>query len=361
MAKTETMKRFGLFICCGLIYQFCFGQGPSIKDITDLLDFNPTRLESHLQKKGFKRTYQFVSDDISPLAFTRTEKIDSINSIARSFRIINQVSGYKLRYQTTSSEEYTSLKEDLKKSGFIYCPKTEANSTEPVLYQKQTFTIESTIQKEDSSYVYILDAEKIALPRLRDIIYAEDLLQLNSHECLTELFGKDNVRKDEFYYSPADSNRCTVLYPNTNREAIFIWNDEENMRELSFIIIGGHLKTGDKIDNVNQIKHSAWKSKQGLFCGMSLLEIQELNRQPVKFYNWNTESAGYLTPQNKGQLDFEQMGMVLNCLNCNYVDNVKTNILQSDRALDENQKVFLATMIVLPEKKKQESMISRKK
>ena len=355
------MKRFGLFICCGLLYQLCTGPGPSIKDITDLLDYNPTKLESHLQKKGFKRTYQFVSDDISPLAFTQTEKIDSINSITRSFRIINEERGYKLRYQTTSSEEYVNLKDELKKSGFVYCPKKEANSTLPVLYQKQTFAIESVVQKEDSGYVYMLDAEKESLPRLRDINYAEDLLQINSHECLAELFGKDNVKKDVFYYSPTDSNRCTVLYPNTNREAIFIWNNEEDMRDISFVIIGGHLNTGDKIDNINQIKHSAWKSRQGLFCGMSLLEIQELNRQPVKFYNWNTESAGYLTPQNKGQLDFDQLGMVLNCLNCNYVENEKTNILQSDRALDENQKVFLATMIVLPEKKKQESVISRKR
>ena len=60
-------------------------------------------------------------------------------------------------------------------------------------------TIETATRTEDSTTFYILKTSKKALPRKKDMIYAEDLLYLDSHEYLVEMFGKENVKPDMFF------------------------------------------------------------------------------------------------------------------------------------------------------------------
>ena len=201
----------------------------------------------------------------------------------------------------------------------------------------------------DSSLQYVITANKKTIPKLKDIVFAEDLLQLDSHEYLSEAFGRQNVKKDVFPLSSTVSKPCTIIFPNTSRQAIFLWNDEENLRDISFIIIGDQLNA-DK--DVNAVRLSNWRSNQGVYCGMSLREMENLNKEPVSFYNWRTEAAGFLAPQNKGAIDFAKIKPVFNCMNCNflYVD-AAVDIIQSNYSINENQKVYVASFAILPEKK----------
>ena len=73
---------------------------------------------------------------------------------------------------------------------------------------------------------------------MREIVFAEDLLTLDSHEFLVAAFGKGNVKEDWFYFTAENRKKCSVIFPNTSRQAIFIWEDEDNRREISFILIG---------------------------------------------------------------------------------------------------------------------------
>ncbi|HWJ27758.1 MAG TPA: hypothetical protein VNS32_14530, partial [Flavisolibacter sp.] len=50
--------------------------------------------------------------------------------------------------------------------------------------------------------------------------------------------------------------------------------------------------------------------------------------------------------------DFERLCMAFNCLNCNYMENKEPDVIQSNEAIEENQKVFVSSMVVLPEKKR---------
>jgi hypothetical protein len=167
-----------------------------------------------------------------------------------------------------------------------------------------------------------------------------------------EVFGKENVKTDVFYFSETETNKCSVLYPNSNREAIFIWDDEVNMRDLDFVVIGGSLKPRVYTNSVNQVSHNSWISKQGVYCGMTLKEVEKLNEAPLRFYNWDTESAGYLAPNNKG--------MVFNCLNCTFTKVANTKITESSFALQENQKVYVTTLIILPDKKSEDARAQRR-
>jgi hypothetical protein len=335
------MKRLGLIIGLGLGVQICFGQS-SLKELTNLLDLGQYKLQAHLQKKGYKRTYA-EDEGISYV------KEEGKKHCIRGFQIINMPSECELVYQTTSFEEYSNLKQEIKSSGFNYPSKADENG--PVLYQRESIRIESTTKKNDSTVFYVLKAAKKNLPRKKDLMWAEDLLQFDSQEYLADVFGKENLKTDLFYYTETETNKCTVLFPNTNQEVIFIWNDEMNLKDLSFILIGGNLRPKDVDDNRRPVAHNVWRSKQGIQCGMSLNEMQMINEQPVRFYNWNAESAGYLAPNNKGKIDFSQLGIVFNCLNCSFLKVTNNTIIDSESAMNENQKVYVTSYIVLPPKK----------
>jgi hypothetical protein len=354
------MKRFALILAGCLLAQLSIGQDIDMKELTSLLELNQGKLESHLQKKGFRRNFYEDHGDIA-ICYTREEKVKAKGEDkgkiknTRSFRIIGKEGGFELAYQTTCCDEDSMLKREMREMGFSCAPK----AGESLLFQKQDICIESFTQKIDTAIVYVLKANKKELPRKRDIAGAEDLLQLDAHEYLTDVFGKENVKTDVFYFTENETNKCSVLYPNTDKEAIFIWNDETNMRGLSFIVIGGALKPKENTGDVNQIPHNSWASRQGVYCGMTLKEIELLNQGPIRFYNWNTESAGYLAPNNKGAIDFTRLGIMFNCLNCNFVKLEDTRILNSENALRENQKVYVTTLIILPDKKNSDAHAHR--
>ena len=342
------MKRFGFFIICGLLSQFALGQSMDMRELTKLLELSQGKLESHLQKKGYKKFFYNENGDLN-ISYTKLEKNKSkAPKNVRSFQIIPNESGYELAYNTTSCAEDSLLKKEICSMGFTYAAKS---NEAPVFYQKESISIETFTKTVDTSKFYVLKAKKKDLPDKRDVLGAEDLLKLDAHEYLIEVFGKENVKPDVFYFSETETNKCSVLYPNSNREAIFIWNDEVNMKDLDFVVIGGTLKPRVNTQSVNQIPHNSWGSRQGVYCGMSLKEVEKLNEGPIRFYNWNTESAGYLAPNNKGSIDFTRIGLVFNCMNCNFTKVANTQITESNFALNKNQKVYVTTLIILPDKK----------
>jgi len=321
-----------------------FGQTVELKELTGLLDLSREKLETHLQKRGFKRDYYAGQED--GICFIRKDKKDK--TCSQAFKIIPRDNEYMLTYKTSSVEEYQKLKNDLVRAGYV-CPKKA--DTASLLYQRWGTRIESSITMEDSTMWYELRASKKPLPKLRDIVAAEDLLQLDAQQYLEAVFGRENIKQDVFYYTENETNKCTVIFPNSDREAIFVWNDEENLKDIAFILIGGTLKPRQHLDNVNAVAPNSWHSRQGVYCGMTIREMQLINQQPIRFYNWRTESAGYLAPGNRGALDFNNLGVVFNCLNCGFTKVSSDEVLESANAIANDQRVFVNSLIILPEKK----------
>jgi hypothetical protein len=150
--------------------------------------------------------------------------------------------------------------------------------------QKDNFLVNTSIEIKDSTIFFTCLLERKELPKAKDIIYAEDLLSVSSHEHLCLLFGEANVKKDTFYYSPTEINKCSILFPNTNREVVFIWNDETNYRKTAFLVIGGNSKPNSSSNFNRPIEQNVWRSRQGVYSGMSLAELQNLNGKEVRFY-----------------------------------------------------------------------------
>ncbi len=343
------MKRLSLVLISTLIGYGVLAQ-VSYKDIRGLLELNPNKLENHLQKKGFKRSF-LSENNVIGYSQTKVDKKDS-TQVSRNFQLQEHVDNPGLLYSTTNKEEWVAFINELKSEQFHYNEPTDSNKA--LLFQKEQWQMSCSRKMVDSSYTYLIEAYKKNIPDPRNINYAEDLLNLDAHEYLVAAFGKSNVKADSFMFSKTMTGKCSVIFPNTSHQAIFIWKDQENLKDIAFIIIGEQLQHEGN-NNVNAVMLSRWRSNQGLYCGMSLKEVQNLNKQPVSFYNWRTESAGFLAPSNKGEINFSKIMPVFNCMNCSflYVDK-SMDIIGSDYALDENQKVYVASYVVLPEKEEVE-------
>jgi hypothetical protein len=348
------MKRLVLILGCFLCQYVVNAQSVSLRDITAMLDLNTPKLEAHLQKKGYRRTYTFTNGERPLLSFIRQEHKEK-DTILRSFTLEAQAKYTGIEYETSSAEEYNELTEQLKQEGFA----STQQRAEPTFFQKQNITIETGRRSSEDVQLYTLHIKKASLPHAKDVHFAEDLLGITSQQYLIQVFGKENVKEDVFYFSEKETNKCSVIFPNTRYEAIFVWNDEQNLKDISFIVIGGRLGAKEQTDGVNQVMHNGWASKQGIYCGMGLQEVQQLNKSAVRFYNWRTDQAGYTTKENKGVIDFNKIGIVFNCLNCNYVPVGNEKVVASQQALDAEQKVFVTTFLVLPEKNRQAAVLTR--
>ncbi|MER3471098.1 MAG: hypothetical protein C4330_07145 [Chitinophagaceae bacterium] len=208
----------------------------------------------------------------------------------------------------------------------------------PLLFQKEIISVIVTIEQKDSVTAYHFLLEQANLPKPKDFSYAEDLLQLTLHEYLISVFGQQNVLKDVFYFSEKDLTQCSVLFPNSNRTLVFVWKDEENYRDPSFLIVGGHIQTEKSMQFDNQIEQNVWRSNQGLYTGMSLSELQTLNGQDIKFYGCKSDYAGAVMPQTKGKINFDRIGCVLNYLNCAGSANYQKPVVNSGDALSDDKK-----------------------
>jgi hypothetical protein len=142
-----------------------------------------------------------------------------------------------------------------------------------------------------------------------------------------------------------------VLYPNTSRQVIFIWNDEENLRDLAFVLIGGQLQAENSRSYHKQVEQNVWQTRQGIYAGMSLHELQRLNGSAIGIWGWESEQPGVVTGKNSGIIDFNKLSLVLNCLDCNEDSYYSKNeVLNSENVLREGRRVYVSSIIVLPKK-----------
>jgi hypothetical protein len=325
-------------------------QSFSMGDLVSLTSYTTAKFDNYVAKRGFKSRGFTPSAD--SLAYTYYDKKGKEEHPELFITKYNSEDATRVAFQTTSLAEFNKLNEQLKEEGFTYAQDNDNKVATPLVYQKANITITPITKTEEGKTVYSFLIEKKALPKGKDIAFAEDLLQLNSHEYLVAAFGEANVKKDIFYFSEKEVSKCSVLYPNTNMQVIFIWIDEANCRNISFVLIGGQLRAQSSLNYHKQIELNAWSSKQGIRAGMSLKELQKLNGEHLKFYGWESEQPGLLMKKNNGNLNFKNLGLVFNCLDCNedkYYSS--TGILSSEEMLKDNRRIYISTMVLLPDAK----------
>lgn len=343
------MKPFYTFLLLICISPLAYSQHFSIKDLVDFTSYSANKFDNHIAKKDFRRDYYAPQE--SSTINNYVQKARKNDSTARAIAFEATAGKSSIHYQTSSPQERDELQQQLIAAGFHASADSVINRDRAIL-QLGNLRAYTSVELKDSISLYTVIIERKELPKARDIQFAEDLLPITSHEYLSYVFGENVVKKDVFYYSDTDANKCSVLYPNSNKQVIFIWNDEVNYSNTAFILIGGQLQTTNTARNNLSIEHNLWRSRQGIYSGMTLRELQALNEAPINFYSWGQEQEGMLAPKNHGRLDFNKVGVVLNCLNCNDGSYQKTSVVSSEAQLEQDKKVYVSTIIIIPEKEK---------
>ncbi len=344
------MKKILLSVIICLLVFVTRGQVFSVENLFTLTAYPASKFDSYLSRNGFAFMGKETQNDtlLKLYDYRRTRQFKNNDTIPRSLTRADIKENTLITYTTTSLAEYKNMKSQLKKTGF-YCNQPETNDyNSPILYQKKDLTVTTLIQKEDTINRYSLQVQKKIFPKAKDIYYADDLLTFTSHEYLVHYFGEKNVKKDIYFLAGNEIAKCSVLFLNTNRQVVFIWQDEENRCTISSLLFGGQQNLKSAVESGKYVEENNWALKSGIRPGMSLLELRMLNGDDFRFYGGNSVNSGSVIPDNKGKLDFKKEEIILGCLNCRDDKYSTAKVVYADDSIVEGRILFVLSVILNP-------------
>jgi len=340
-----------LFVIILLLANNMYGQTFSAKDFLITSSLSSKKLENYLSRKNFSPSGNRSQDGVLVNIYSlkpgkkNKNKKDSLNikRIIETFQIKNN---FSFTYYTSLKNEFTESLKTLKESGF-FCG--NENDTASILFQRKDLSVVANFIKEPAGdTLYSLLFTQQELPSPEKIQVAEDLLQFYSHEYLVSVFGEKNVIKDIYYFSEKEMVKCSVLFPKTSRQAVFIWGDEPNLCKPSYLIIGGNTNVASSANYDGVIGENVWNSKEGIYSGMSLNSLIRLNGNGFKFYGKNSKFPYMIVPENTGTLNFKTNMVVLGCLNPTGSRLLNNATIDADEILSDNLGMFVHMMMIVP-------------
>lgn len=323
----------------------------SVDDLLTLSSLAPKNFDGYMVKKGFSPGGRRLCDDV--MATTFFEKKNNKNqdsvSITRSIDVYKKGDTHCFALHTSSVEEYGEGKNLLKKAGFFYDNTKDVNQPAVSLtFQKGSIRVISKPSMNDDSIVYSFVLEKKEFPDPGNVRFAEDLLKFDSHEHLVSFFGEENVKKDIYYFSEKESTKCSVLFPNSNRQAVFIWEDEANLFKISFVLISGTISTASAVHFSGNFSQNTWESKNGIYSGMRLKDLLKLNVNDFKFYGRGSEFAFMVVPEKTRYIDFTKIGVMLGCFECNASGLLDSAKISAADAVDYDLALYVSCIMIKP-------------
>lgn len=296
------------FIICNLQ-----GQSFTVDDLVALSSLPPKKFDNYMQDKGYKSGGRMMQDDAMAFTFFEKRKITPEDSVFETRRVglYKKDNAYCFAFHTSCRKEYEEGLMRLKKSNFFQ-GETGDTSQAPLFFQKKNLTVHVSSEVEEDSLVYTFLLKKKELPAT--VQFAEDLLGFDSHEYLVSYFGEANVQKDVYYFSENKIKKCSVLFGNSNRQVVFVWEDENNLCKLSYVLISGILPTENGLPFNDNISRNKWVFKSGIYSGMSIRELLQINGKDFKFYGLDSEFSMMIEPENTGNIDFKKTGIMLTSL-----------------------------------------------
>ncbi len=342
------MRKFLLLVYLLFSYVVGSSQILTANDFVSIPAIPQKKLGGYLAKIGFaKGETTALSDTLMQNYYVKDSKSNYID-YSDSRLVQSWYTKYKsgFIFYTSSQKDCVAVIKSLKDGGF-FCE--NENIQAPFIYQKDDILIRLTSVREDTSTIFKFFVTKEVLPSPKNIHFAEDFLVFQSHENLAYIFGRGNVQKDVYYFSDSNVVRCSVLFPNTNRQVIFVWQDEINRCSLSHLLIGNSLRGNSSAKSEMPVAENLWTMRNGLRANMSLAELLKINKSGINFYGWNSQFPGIVEPSKNGEIDFAKTGVVLSCLNCRGSEFLNRDIINSDDALRNSMRLFVLALIVMPE------------
>lgn len=297
----------GFFIC------FLQAQSFSVDDLVTLSSLPPKKFDNYMTEKGYMSGGRRMQDDAMAFTFFEKRTISPEDTVIenRHVGLYKKDNSYCFAFHTTCRKEYEEGLLRLKNSNFLYAENNDSIQA-PLFFQRKNLTVHVSSDIEEGSPVYTFLLKKKELPR--SVQFAEDLLNFDSHEYLVSYFGEANVQKDVYYFSEKKVRKCSVLFGNSNQQAVFVWEDENNLCKLSYVLISGILPTENGLPFNDNISRNKWAFKSGIYSGMSIRDLLRLNGSDFNFYGLDSEFSMMVEPENTGNIDFKKIGIMLTSL-----------------------------------------------
>lgn len=349
------MRGFLFTIAAFVLANNVYGQGFSAKDVLFASSLSTKKLDAYLNKKHFvpagSRSQNGTLVNIySPKPEKKKKKKGkdtlNINPITRTLEWSQLKDNFSFTYLTSLKDEFDENVKILKEAGF-FCG-NEKDSV-AVLFQRRNVTVQARVIKEptgDTLYSLFYQQHEVPLPETIQV--AEDLLQFNSHEFLLSVFGEKNVIKDLYYFSEKEFSKCSVLFPKTSRQAVFIWEDENNLCKPAYLLIGGNTNNASSVSYDGVIDENVWHSKDGIYSGMSLNSLIRLNGNNFKFYGKNSKFPYMIVPENNGTLNFKKSRVVLGCLNPTGSSLLNNSTISAEDIISDNLGLYVFMIMLMP-------------
>ena len=339
-----------LFFILFLIVCNLHSQEYSAKDFLYASSLSSKKLGNYLSKKNFtpggSRTQNDIMVNIYILKPRKSKKKKDTLNITRSIETFYTENSSSFTYITSLKDEYTESLEELKAAGF-FCGNEK--DTANILFQKKNISVlANMVIENDDDTLYSIAISQQELPLPENIQFAEDLLQFYSHEYLVSVFGSVNVVRDLYYFSEKEVAKCSVLFPKTSRQAVFIWEDNLNLCKPAYLIIGGNMNAGSISSYDGVIGENVWNSKEGIYSGMTINSLMKLNGNSFKFYGKNSESPYMIVPEKTGAINFKTNRVVLGCLNPSGSRLLNNATIGADEILSDNLGLYVYMMMILP-------------
>jgi len=344
------LKKLLLFFFLLLIIDASFGQVYCALNLLESSSVPKQKFDSYVSKKGFAYLgSSYKSDTIArDYNFRGIGKNQTTDSVQRAVTIFNTKEDFCFTYRTTSAKEFQKIKNEIKKDGF-FCNRESDSLTAPaLLFQNNDVTITISSKLIDTLTEYSFLIRKQILPKPKEIAFAEDLFVFNSHEYLRYYFGEQNIKKDIYYLSEKKIGKCSIIFPNTNRQVVFLWADEVNSCNLAKVYIGGQLMAESSLEYDKNVPENLWRLKSGIRPGMSLYQLRVLNNAAFNFGGGNSANTGMIAPDSTGKLNFKKESIILGCMNCNDPAFYKKSVISSDEAIEDERILFVHTIILDP-------------
>lgn len=265
------------------------------------------------------------------------------DKIHRSIIPAKSEKGKMVLFRTELESEFTLLKTQSGALGFrqIIEDKPAVNETR---YQKLDLILSFRIEREEDKRMYVISLERTRQNHASTYVYAEDLLQIESHETLLAVFGNQNVKRDTLHIDEDQVLPFSVLYPDSYSEAILIWSDKINERKVEMVVIGEKLRR----NNWRGSQQNKWYSRQGIHLGMPLKELIIANNEHFQLYGLHTDYPGFIVPDSPGAINFKKLGIQMNCMDCSDEKEFTSKAtFTSLSLLSKTDRVFVEKMVVL--------------
>ena len=346
------MKKL-LFLFANIISAtLVLGQGLSVNKLVDYLTTDPNKIDKLLDNKNFFYTGKEHSGDTTLKIYRYKPELKGkeriIDSVKRMLLRNEWKEGASLTYQTSSAAEFVVLKQELRNEGFYSNRDDKEIDSVPLVFQHNDLTALVYLKEADSIQYYSFNFFRKTFPKPEDIYFGEDLLVFSSHEYLASFFGEQNVTKDIYYFTGSELASCSVLFPNTKRQAVFIWQDQINKTGIANIFFGGQQKLKSLLNYDKVIAENDWVLKSGIRPGMTIYQLRMLNKNDFNFYAGSSANSGAILPDKTGELDFKKEGIVLGCVNCNDDRYESAKTMSADDAISNEIILFVLTVVLNP-------------